>query len=191
MQAQLIRHLRCTHRIWQILLIRKYKKHGIAKLVLVQHSMHLITGGIDTVRIVRVHNEDESLGILVVVSPERTDLILTTDIPHGERDVLVFDSFDVETDGGDRCYNYFTLQQYKKREHSIQKPIQHKRTNLITMHWSGWNSNAFSNLGVMDGTMTLKRRHRCTNSVPLSYLKSRSPLALQMINPLPSPSLSL
>lgn len=31
------------------------------------------------------------------VTPEGTDLVLTTDIPHGERDVLVLDSLDVET----------------------------------------------------------------------------------------------
>jgi hypothetical protein len=31
------------------------------------------------------------------VSPERPDLVLTTDIPDGERNVLVFDSLNVET----------------------------------------------------------------------------------------------
>ena len=28
--------------------------------------------------------------------PQRTDLVLTTDIPHGELDVLVLNSLDVE-----------------------------------------------------------------------------------------------
>lgn len=28
--------------------------------------------------------------------PEGSDLVLSTDVPHGERDVLVFDSLDVE-----------------------------------------------------------------------------------------------
>jgi hypothetical protein len=31
------------------------------------------------------------------VSPERTDLVLTTDVPHGELNVLVLDGLDVET----------------------------------------------------------------------------------------------
>jgi hypothetical protein len=31
------------------------------------------------------------------VSPERTDLVLSTDIPHGKLNVLVLDSLDVET----------------------------------------------------------------------------------------------
>jgi hypothetical protein len=30
------------------------------------------------------------------VSPQGTDLVLTTDIPHGELNVLVFDGLDVE-----------------------------------------------------------------------------------------------
>lgn len=30
------------------------------------------------------------------MSPERTDLVLTTDVPHGELNVLVLDGLDVE-----------------------------------------------------------------------------------------------
>ena len=33
------------------------------------------------------------------MSPEGTDLVLTTDIPDGELDVLVLDGLDVETCG--------------------------------------------------------------------------------------------
>ena len=36
-----------------------------------------------------------------VVSPQRTDLVLTADIPDVELGVLVGDGFDVEPDGGD------------------------------------------------------------------------------------------
>jgi len=31
------------------------------------------------------------------VSPERTDLVLTANIPHSEADVLVFNSFYIKT----------------------------------------------------------------------------------------------
>lgn len=31
------------------------------------------------------------------MSPKGTDLVLTSDIPHGERDVLVFNGLDVES----------------------------------------------------------------------------------------------
>ena len=37
-----------------------------------------------------------NLGILEVMAPERTDLILASDIPHGEADVLVVDGFNIE-----------------------------------------------------------------------------------------------
>ena len=38
------------------------------------------------------------------MSPERTNLVLTTDVPNVEFDVLVGYSFDVEADGGDGGY---------------------------------------------------------------------------------------
>lgn len=43
------------------------------------------------------YNASVYLGILEVVSPKRPDLILTTHIPHGEANVLVFDRLDVKT----------------------------------------------------------------------------------------------
>ena len=33
----------------------------------------------------------------LTMTPQRSDLVLTSDIPHGERDVLVLDSLHVET----------------------------------------------------------------------------------------------
>ena len=41
------------------------------------------------------------LRVLEVVAPERSDLVLTADVPNRERDVLVLDRLDVETDCGD------------------------------------------------------------------------------------------
>ena len=38
-----------------------------------------------------------------VVPPQRTDLVLTTDVPHIELGVLVCDGLDVEANGGDGC----------------------------------------------------------------------------------------
>ena len=106
MQSKLISHLSCAHCIWKILLVGENKKDGIAQFILVQHSVHLITSCINTVRIVRINNKDQSLSVLVVVTPQRTDLILTADIPNCKRNVLVLNCLDVETDGrngGDNC----------------------------------------------------------------------------------------
>jgi hypothetical protein len=58
--------------------------------------VQLVSSGIDTVGVVRIDNKDKTLGILVVVTPERANLVLASDIPDGERNVLILNSFDVE-----------------------------------------------------------------------------------------------
>jgi hypothetical protein len=81
----------------QILLVGENQEKGVPKLILVQHALQLLAGLDDTVPIVAVNHEDDTLGVLEVVAPQRTDLVLTTDIPHGELNVLVLDGLDVET----------------------------------------------------------------------------------------------
>ena len=44
------------------------------------------------------------------MSPEGPDLVLATDIPHGEADVLVLDGLHVEANGGDGGHNLTQLQ---------------------------------------------------------------------------------
>ena len=83
----------------QILLVGEDKEKSIPQLVLVQHPLELLTGLNNTIAIVAVDDEDDTLGVLEVMPPERTDLVLTADIPHGERDVLVLDCLNVETWG--------------------------------------------------------------------------------------------
>lgn len=83
-----------THR--KILLVGEDKEKSVSELVLVEHALQLLACLDDTVTIVAVDNEDDALRVLEVVSPEGTDLVLTTDIPHGELNVLVLDSLDVE-----------------------------------------------------------------------------------------------
>lgn len=83
----------------QILLVGENQEKGVPELVLVQHALQLLASLDDTVPIVAVNHEDDTLGVLEVVAPQRTDLVLTTDIPHGELNVLVLDGLDVETCG--------------------------------------------------------------------------------------------
>jgi hypothetical protein len=80
----------------QILLVGEDEQNGVPELILIEHALELLAGLNDTVTIVAVDDEDDTLGVLEVMSPEGTDLVLTTDIPHGELDVLVLDSLDVE-----------------------------------------------------------------------------------------------
>lgn len=88
------RHRSCTYR--KILLVGKDEQDGIPQLILVEHALELLTGLDDTVAIVAVDDEDDALGVLEVMPPEGADLVLATDVPHGELDVLVLDGLDVE-----------------------------------------------------------------------------------------------
>ena len=47
--------------------------------------------------VVTVHHKDETLGVLEVMSPQRTDLVLTAHIPHSKTDVFVFNCLNVES----------------------------------------------------------------------------------------------
>lgn len=81
----------------QILLVGEDQEKGIPQLILVEHALQFLTGLGDTVTIVAVDDEDDTLGVLEVMSPQGTDLVLTTDVPHGELDVAVLNGLDVET----------------------------------------------------------------------------------------------
>ena len=77
--------------------VSKHENNSVTKLILVQHFVELITCSLQTVGIVRINNEDQSLRVLVVVSPQWTNLVLSSNIPNCERNVLVVTLLDVET----------------------------------------------------------------------------------------------
>lgn len=80
----------------KILLVGEDQEKGVTQLVLVEHALQLLTGLNDTIPIVGVDDEDDTLGVLEVMSPQRTDFVLPADIPHGELNVLILDSLNVE-----------------------------------------------------------------------------------------------
>ena len=96
-QAKLVGDLGGVHGIGKILLVGENQKQRIPEFVFVQHPLQLLAGLNNTVTIVAVDDEDDALGVLEVMPPQRSDLVLSTDIPHGELNILVLDSFDVET----------------------------------------------------------------------------------------------
>ena len=83
------------------MLVRKDQQHRVAEFVFVEHAVKFISRLGDTVAIVTIDDEDQALRVLEVVSPQRTNLVLSPDIPHRERNVLVFDRFGVET-----CFDF-------------------------------------------------------------------------------------
>jgi hypothetical protein len=81
----------------QILFVGENQKNGISELILIQHTLQLLPSLNNTVTIIAINDEDDALGVLEVMSPQRSDLVLSTNIPYSELNVLVFDSLDVET----------------------------------------------------------------------------------------------
>ena len=78
------------------MLVGENKEEGISKLILVEHALQLFPSLDNSVTIVAVNDEDDTLGILEVMSPQRTDLVLSTNIPDRELNVLIFDSLDIK-----------------------------------------------------------------------------------------------
>ena len=68
----------------------------------VEHALKLGPGLLEAAGIVRVNDENDALGIFVVVTPERANLVLAADVPHGKGDVLVGDGLNVEACRGGR-----------------------------------------------------------------------------------------
>lgn len=96
MQTKLVGDLRGIHSIGQILLVGEDEKQSVSKLVFIEHALQLLTCLDDTVTIIAVNDEDDTLGVLEIMPPQWPDLVLPTDVPHGELDVLVLDGLDIE-----------------------------------------------------------------------------------------------
>ena len=74
METQFVGDLSCRHGVGEILLVGKHKQHSVAELILVEHAVEFISSLGDTIAIVAIHHEDQTLGVLEIVAPKRTDL---------------------------------------------------------------------------------------------------------------------
>ena len=99
-ETELIGDFWSCHGSWEILFVGINQDNGVLELFIVDHFVEFFLGIINSISIVRVDDENDTLGVGVVMPPELSDLILTTDIPHVEADILVLDSLDVESNGG-------------------------------------------------------------------------------------------
>ena len=128
METKLVGDLRRVHGVGEILLVGKDEQEGVAELILIEHALQLLAGLRDTFPVVGVDDEDDALRVLEVcgrvrerdagaraelesadtsdaggttrtMPPERTDLVLSSDVPDGERNVLVLYSLNVEACG--------------------------------------------------------------------------------------------
>jgi len=100
----------------KILLVGEDQQDGIPQLILVEHALQFLPSLDDTIAIVAVDDEDDTwkrtsvdraqdisfrrqqrtLSVLEVMSPQRPNLVLTTDIPDSELDVLVLYGLNIE-----------------------------------------------------------------------------------------------
>lgn len=112
-ESQLLRHLRRTHRVRQILLVREYEQRSVAQLVFNKHLIQLRFRVFHTVPVVTIHYEDNTVRVLVVVAPQRAEFVLATNVPHGELQVLVLKRLHIEANGWYRRHNLTQFQLVK------------------------------------------------------------------------------
>jgi hypothetical protein len=149
MQAELFRHLRSAHCVWQVLLIGKDEQGGVAQLILDEHLIQLRLGVLYTVAVVAIHDKYNAVGVLVVVAPQRAELVLTTDIPHGELQVLVLQRLNVEADGWDGRHDLAELQLVEDGRLTSGIEADHEDAHLLLSEQRG---KPASHDGVSDGS---------------------------------------
>jgi hypothetical protein len=130
-KTKLVGDLGGVHGVGKILLVGEDKEKGVAELILVEHALQLLTGLYNTIPIVGVDDEDDTLGVLEVVPPQRANLVLPANIPYGELNVLVLNSLDVETDGGDGSDNFTELELVENSSLSGSIETNHQDSHLL------------------------------------------------------------
>ena len=70
---------------WQVLLVSEDKNDGVPHLSVVNNPVKFLSGLVYPVPVSTVHHEYEPLGAGVVVTPQRSDLVLTSHILQGTR----------------------------------------------------------------------------------------------------------
>jgi hypothetical protein len=73
-KSKLVCDFCCIHSVREILLVGKDKEDSIAELVFVEHAVQFVAGFTDTIAIIAIHDENQALSILEVMSPKRADL---------------------------------------------------------------------------------------------------------------------
>mmetsp|Transcript_17334 Transcript_17334/g.24285 ORF Transcript_17334/g.24285 Transcript_17334/m.24285 type:complete len:229 (+) Transcript_17334:295-981(+) len=105
------------HSVGEILLVSEDEEHSFPEFIFGQHTVEFVLCGVvvavrvvDTFAVVGVDDKNDTLSVLVVVAPQRADLVLATDIPYREGNVFVFNRLDIKTDGRDSGNNFTQLQ---------------------------------------------------------------------------------
>ena len=81
----------------QILLVRKHKQEALLHFPIAQYTVELLLRLVYTFPVLAVNDENETLGASVVLSPQGPNLVLSSDVPNVELDVLVGHGLHVKT----------------------------------------------------------------------------------------------
>merc|ERR1719373_124047 len=111
-QAKFLSHFGGTHCTWQVLLVRKHQQHRTIHVIIFKHPKQFFFGVLNAIAVAAVDNEDCPVCTLIIISPKRTDLVLTTDVPNSEADVFVFECFHIEAYRWACCYDLASFKLY-------------------------------------------------------------------------------
>jgi hypothetical protein len=72
--------------IGQVLLVRKHQQQALLHLAIVENLVQLGPRLVDTLPVLRVDDEDETLCTGVVVTPQGSNLVLSSDVLRGKKE---------------------------------------------------------------------------------------------------------
>lgn len=91
--------------------------------------MQLVFRFINSFSVLAVNDEDETLSASVVVTPQRPDFVLSTDIPYIKLDILVCDGLDVEADCPTGRFGDGLEMRRSARDHDKRPALNSERTS--------------------------------------------------------------
>ncbi len=84
MKSEFVGDLGNGHGIGQILFVAQNKKCCISEFVFSQDFLELEGSFVDSLTIIAVHNKNDSLGVVVIVPPQGSNFVLTSNVPNCE-----------------------------------------------------------------------------------------------------------
>ena len=87
--SKLPTHTKLAFTFWQVLLVSEDKNDGVPHLSVVNNPVKFLPGLVYPVPVRTVHHEYEALGAGVVVTPQWSDLVLTSNILPGNNNVTL------------------------------------------------------------------------------------------------------
>jgi hypothetical protein len=84
METKFVGYLRDGHGVREILLVAQDEERSVSEFILSQNFLELQGGFVDSLAIVGIDDEDNAFSVVVIVSPQRPNLILASYVPNGK-----------------------------------------------------------------------------------------------------------